>query len=561
MSNTNDWLADMRRALASAEATQKTAQVASAGLAAALREVDRDQEFARRSVNLALSGIGSDGADGVGLGATAAAAAAAAEAEAATELTIAMLVKRPALAPLETWVRYHRHLGVRRFLFFFDDTTSGADDPAPNDEAAAMLLAAAAEAVRDKAAKGKAGAARSGTGDPTTSAVPTPAPACSAQLRWRRRSSSTSTSTSSSTSSTSSSTSSTSSGRDSAPCSNPWAGCGGDWGGGVEVHRCSVAWWAAAEEASELWPLWGPFLWSYVVARRGLALEGAARLVLANPPLRDSSLPGCPPQAKTRSHGGGSDTSGDTSGETTTSSCGDDSGGGVGDEGHRWLIHIDPDEALCFGGLGDDSAREHDRSGAGAGAECDFDATDRCGNGASEETGGGAVASSGHAGAAPTREAAGAREAAAAAAAEAAAGSAVRFFASLPLDLDEAVFGNLEACPEADPLPGEEAACKEATSEEATSGGVRGDEQSSATATSGGAFGGGGGGSCDWFEAVTLFKASPGCGGAVPFVAYANGKAAVRLADGVVPNGSVPENMTGKLSYSPPKAPDPQSSQ
>ena len=42
----------------------------------------------------------------------------------------------------------------------------------------------------------------------------------------------------------------------------------------------------------------------------------------------------------------------------------------------------------------------------------------------------------------------------------------------------------------------------------------------------------------DWFRDVTLFKVNPACGGREPFVAYSNGKSAIRLRDGLVPSGS-----------------------
>ena len=42
----------------------------------------------------------------------------------------------------------------------------------------------------------------------------------------------------------------------------------------------------------------------------------------------------------------------------------------------------------------------------------------------------------------------------------------------------------------------------------------------------------------DWFHSVNLFKRNPACGGRARFVAYEQGKAAVRLAPGVVPSGS-----------------------
>lgn len=65
-------------------------------------------------------------------------------------------------------------------------------------------------------------------------------------------------------------------------------------------------------------------------------------------------------------------------------------------------------------------------------------------------------------------------------------GAAGRFFADLPQELDQVVFLNHEAAPETD------------------------------TAV-------------DWFREVTLFKTNPACGGSEPFVAYSNGKSAVRL--------------------------------
>lgn len=74
-------------------------------------------------------------------------------------------------------------------------------------------------------------------------------------------------------------------------------------------------------------------------------------------------------------------------------------------------------------------------------------------------------------------------------------GAATRFFASVPEQIDQLVFLNHEAAPESDAVD-------------------------------------------DWFTEVTLFKKNPACGGQTPFVAYSNGKSAVRLADGVVPSGS-----------------------
>jgi len=156
-------------------------------------------------------------------------------------------------------------------------------------------------------------------------------------------------------------------------------------GAHVVVHRCNCGWWQEAENSSEIWDKWGGFLWSDVIARQVLALEVAIKESFA--------------------------------------------------AAEDWLIHIDPDEALCFGDL-----------------SCGFSGNGR-------------------------------------------AGAAGRFFNGLPSALDEVVFLNHEAAPE------------------------------KAQVT-------------DWFKEVTLFKANPACGGKQVFVAYNNGKAAVRLADGVVPAGS-----------------------
>ena len=75
------------------------------------------------------------------------------------------------------------------------------------------------------------------------------------------------------------------------------------------------------------------------------------------------------------------------------------------------------------------------------------------------------------------------------------AGAAEQFFAGLPPALDQVTFMNHEAAPESAVI-------------------------------------------ADWFKEVTLFKRNPSAGGDKRhFVAYTNGKSAVRLAEGVIPAG------------------------
>ncbi len=74
------------------------------------------------------------------------------------------------------------------------------------------------------------------------------------------------------------------------------------------------------------------------------------------------------------------------------------------------------------------------------------------------------------------------------------AAAASKFFASIPQELDQVTFLNHEAAPETDTAD-------------------------------------------DWFREVKHFKTNPACGGQEPFVAYSNGKSAVRLQPGVVPSG------------------------
>ena len=217
---------------------------------------EREREYAARCLTLALgSGAPRDCHDSSPI------------TDADCKLAIAMLIKRPALAPLPTFVSHHALLGVTRFDFFFDDAEAGEDTAAAANEPAVALL-------RDAASR--------------------------------------------------------------------WPGCAGV---DIIVHRCTVAWWRdVAQPASRVWDAMGPFLWSDVIARQVLAVEVAVSHAL--------------------------------------------------DAGARWLIHIDPDEALCFG------------SGAAA-----------AGIGAS---------------------------AAAAGTAAPCAGAAVRWFSALPHSLDEVVFLNHE---------------------------------------------------------------------------------------------------------------------
>ena len=94
-------------------------------LATSQVNLERDREYASRSIDLAIMSLADPAPDG--------------EAGDAGGLAIAMLVKAPNLVALGTFVRYHAHIGFRRFSFFFDDIHDGADAPRCNDGAVAVL--------------------------------------------------------------------------------------------------------------------------------------------------------------------------------------------------------------------------------------------------------------------------------------------------------------------------------------------------------------------------------------------------------------------------------------
>ena len=128
------WKQEMEDALASAQATQAAADKAVAALKRMSQDADRDLDYAKRSVSLALSNLivheASASADAVTRPLSAARR---------PRLAIAMLLKDPNLVALRTFIRYHTHLGFEGFTFFLDDTTSGVTTPECNAAAAHVL--------------------------------------------------------------------------------------------------------------------------------------------------------------------------------------------------------------------------------------------------------------------------------------------------------------------------------------------------------------------------------------------------------------------------------------
>jgi hypothetical protein len=185
--------------------------------------ISKEQEYASRTIDLALSGITDSSVSPDTTGSASLAA------PHLPRLMIAMLIKNPNIVALQTFITYHRHLGFERFEFFFDDTNSqGEDAPRCNDSAARVLLRMA-ESEKSHSSDGS-----------------------KMQTHFR-----------------------------------------------IIVHRCKVAWWAAMAKSSEIWGRWGKHLHTDVIARQVLAIEVAVR----------------------KAH----------------------------QEGVDWLLHIDVDEALCFG--------------------------------------------------------------------------------------------------------------------------------------------------------------------------------------------------------------------
>jgi hypothetical protein len=139
--------------------------------------------------------------------------------------------------------------------------------------------------------------------------------------------------------------------------------------------------------------------------------------------------------------------------------------------GTNWLLHIDVDEALCFDMHGPQDGKGADENATAQDAHLQVCDSDSDEGGDQDED----------------QSAAG----------EIDIGRARAYFGSLPAQLDEITFLNHEAAPE--------------------------------TSTVG-----------NWFNEVTLFKANPYCspdaeGSVDRFVAYTNGKSAVRVGEGVVP--------------------------
>jgi hypothetical protein len=173
----------------------------------------------------------------------------------------------------------------------------------------------------------------------------------------------------------------TSAGVDAPACNDRCAACLAETallGPGIVANRCNLQWWAEqAQPHSRAWETWGEHLHSDVISRQVLAVEVAVRNV----------------------HIAGLD----------------------------WLLHIDVDEALCFG------LRAEQAAAAATG---------------STNTGAGSAGGAGGAGGAGS----GAGCVSDASAASAIAGSAQLYFARVPPALDELVFMNHEAG-EAGPRP------------------------------------------------------------------------------------------------------------
>ena len=280
----------MQRVIGRVNNARNLVETTSAAVDTAIMNVDRDLEYASRSIDLSLAHLEQRQT----LDATAGQKRMAKQ----VRIGIAMLLKDPNCTSLESFVRYHAWLGVSRFDFFLDDTTtrretaagngSPIDAPECNDAAAAVLEKLGREFTS----------------------------------RFQHNFTSTTRECPQSIHGT------TPGGTSMAQCPQV----------AVMVHRCSLAWWVEEQEAGEeaLWTRWGPHLHTEVIARQVLAVAAAIRW--ATP----QQIP--PPATKA------SACSKDCNLDVESDCCVDQAG--LSDELDSttfkvdWLLHIDVDEAL-----------------------------------------------------------------------------------------------------------------------------------------------------------------------------------------------------------------------
>lgn len=124
----------LREAQSSINTGLARTRAASNAISKAEENLERDREYASRSIDMAIMSFNPQAPEG---------------ASTQCKLAITMLLKAPNLAALITFVRFHRHLGFSRFELFMDDMHDGIDAPQRNESAVAVLAELNAESVAE----------------------------------------------------------------------------------------------------------------------------------------------------------------------------------------------------------------------------------------------------------------------------------------------------------------------------------------------------------------------------------------------------------------------------
>jgi hypothetical protein len=130
----SDTLKMLREAQGSINQGLARTRAASKAVSKAEENLDRDREYASRSIDMAIMSFNPQAPEG---------------ASRQCKLAITMLLKAPNLAALVTFVRFHRHLGFARFELFMDDMHDGMDAPQRNEGAVVVLAELNAQSVAE----------------------------------------------------------------------------------------------------------------------------------------------------------------------------------------------------------------------------------------------------------------------------------------------------------------------------------------------------------------------------------------------------------------------------